>query len=95
MKGENNKFKHPIKTNRLLRPSTKSPLLFSFTNSFLTCPLRSNKYAMRQYLKFHSRDLVNVSPPRVRYFLSPPLEFDVGSSVDGAMNFVGMCGAIE
>jgi len=50
---------------------------------------------MRQYLKFHSRDLVNVSPPKVRYFLSSPREFDVGSSVDGARNLVGMWGAIE
>ena len=49
---------------------------------------------MRQYLKFHSRDLVNVSPPRERYFLSSPREF-VGKSVEGARNLVGMWGAIE
>jgi len=47
---------------------------------------------MRQYLRFHSSDFVNVSPPNEIYFLS--VEF-VGRSVDGARNLVGIWGAME
>lgn len=52
---------------------------------------------MRQYLKFHSRALVNVFSPNERYFLSSfvfVLDEVVGIEVSerGAWNLIGMCG---
>jgi hypothetical protein len=93
MKGENSKFKHPMKTNRRFNPSTKSFLPLSLTNSFLTCPLRSKRYPIRQYLKFHSRAFVSVLAPNERYRVS--IVVVVGSSVEGAKNRLGMWGERE
>lgn len=55
-------FKMPMNTNLLLNPSIKAARFRLFKNTFRTFPCSSNKYSIKQNLKFHSNACVNTLP---------------------------------
>lgn len=47
---------------RVIYPSTNAARFLDFKKTFLTLPLRSNKYSIKQKRRFHSSDLVSMRP---------------------------------